>query len=185
VVAAIRRAAGRLRIVLPVFLALEKLLEAELGRASGDDHSSRWALAVAAIEKLDQPYALALALRGLARALLDTQRRRGEAGEHLARAGRITDRLGARLLSRDIEALAQRAGVRVSPAEGPTSFGLTPRESTVLRLIASGYSNRRIAEELYISQKTAGTHVSHILAKLGASGRTEAAAIAHRLGVLT
>jgi DNA-binding CsgD family transcriptional regulator len=187
VVAAIRLAAGRLTIVLPVFLALEKLLEAELGRAAGDDDPGRWALAVAAIERLDHhPYALALAHRGLARALLDTQRRRGEAGEHLARAAVIADRLGARLLSGDIEALAQRAGVPVREPrpEGLTSYGLTPRESMVLRLIASGYSNRRIAEELYISQKTAGTHVSHILAKLGASGRTEAAAIAHRLGVL-
>ncbi|ARX88235.1 regulatory protein [Streptomyces alboflavus] len=53
----------------------------------------------------------------------------------------------------------------------------------MLRLVAAGRSNRLIAEELFISPKTASVHVSNILAKLGASGRGEAAAIAHRLGV--
>lgn len=46
-----------------------------------------------------------------------------------------------------------------------------------VRLIASGCGNQRIAEELYITLRTAGTHVSDILTKLGASRRTEAAAI--------
>lgn len=54
----------------------------------------------------------------------------------------------------------------------------------MLRLVAAGRSNRQIAEELFISPKTASAHVSHILAKLGAAGRGEAAAIAHRLGAL-
>ncbi|WP_457518984.1 helix-turn-helix transcriptional regulator [Streptomyces sp. TE33382] len=61
------------------------------------------------------------------------------------------------------------------------SFGLTPREQDVHRLVAAGYTNRRIAEELYISPKTASVHVSNILAKLGVSSRGEAAALAHRL----
>ncbi|MGP3634082.1 helix-turn-helix transcriptional regulator [Streptomyces sp. 24-1644] len=61
------------------------------------------------------------------------------------------------------------------------SFGLTPRERDVHRLVAAGHTNRRIAEELYISPKTASVHVSNILAKLGVSGRGEAAALAHRL----
>jgi hypothetical protein len=43
--------------------------------------------------------------------------------------------------------------------------------------------NRQVAEALFISEKTAGIHVSHILAKLGVSGRVEAAAVAHRLGL--
>ncbi|GAA1091048.1 hypothetical protein GCM10009577_11130 [Streptomyces javensis] len=66
----------------------------------------------------------------------------------------------------------------VDPAE---ELGLTPRERDVLRLVADGRSNRQIAEELFISPKTASVHVSNILAKLGVSGRTEAAAVAHRL----
>ncbi len=61
------------------------------------------------------------------------------------------------------------------------SFGLTPREQDVHRLVAAGHTNRRIAEELFISPKTASVHVSNILAKLGVSTRGEAAALAHRL----
>ena len=59
---------------------------------------------------------------------------------------------------------------------------LTPREREVLGLIAAGYSNRQIAQELFISVKTASVHVSNILAKLGLSSRTQAAAWAHEQG---
>jgi DNA-binding NarL/FixJ family response regulator len=62
--------------------------------------------------------------------------------------------------------------------------GLAAREVEVLRLVAAGRSNRRIAEELYISPKTASVHVSRIIAKLAVSNRGEAAALAHRLGLL-
>ena len=51
------------------------------------------------------------------------------------------------------------------------------------RLVADGRTNRQIAEELFISPKTASVHVSNILAKLGVSGRGEAAALAHRLAL--
>ena len=61
------------------------------------------------------------------------------------------------------------------------ALGLTSRERDVLRLVAAGRTNRQIAEELFISPKTASVHVSNILAKLGVSGRGEAAAVAHRL----
>jgi ATP/maltotriose-dependent transcriptional regulator MalT len=50
--------------------------------------------------------------------------------------------------------------------------------------VAQGRTDRQIAAELFITEKTAGVHVSHILDKLGASGRTEAAAIARRLGLV-
>ena len=62
-------------------------------------------------------------------------------------------------------------------------FGLTTREREVLALVAEGYTNRRIAETLFISESTAGVHVSHILGKLGVETRTEAATIAVRLGL--
>ncbi|MER7724306.1 AAA family ATPase [Streptomyces sp. NPDC096323] len=71
--------------------------------------------------------------------------------------------------------------LRAAAAAAVESFGLTPREQDVHRLVAAGHTNRRIAEELYISPKTASVHVSNILAKLGVSGRGEAAALAHRL----
>jgi DNA-binding NarL/FixJ family response regulator len=53
----------------------------------------------------------------------------------------------------------------------------------VLGLIASGMTNRQIAEVLFISPKTAGAHVSNIIGKLGVSGRVEAATIAERMGL--
>ena len=62
-------------------------------------------------------------------------------------------------------------------------FGLTAREREVLALVAEGHTNRRIAGELFISESTAGVHVSHILGKLGVETRTEAAAVAVRLGL--
>jgi DNA-binding NarL/FixJ family response regulator len=83
----------------------------------------------------------------------------------------------------------QRARLDLAPPSHPTHqgsglaelLGLTPREAEVLGLVARGYTNRQIAATLVISVKTASVHVSHILAKLDAQNRIEAAAIAHRL----
>ena len=61
---------------------------------------------------------------------------------------------------------------------------MTPREVEVLALVAQGLSNGQIGRRLFISTKTVSVHVSHLLAKLGASGRTEAAAIARRRGLV-
>jgi DNA-binding NarL/FixJ family response regulator len=60
---------------------------------------------------------------------------------------------------------------------------LTPREREVLCLIAAGRSNKRIARELGVAEKTVKTHVGHVLAKLGVSDRTQAALIAVRAGL--
>jgi DNA-binding CsgD family transcriptional regulator len=66
---------------------------------------------------------------------------------------------------------------------GPDTFGLSKRELEVLALIAQGRTNREIGDRLFISQKTVGVHVGNILAKLGVSGRVEAAAVSIRLGL--
>ena len=79
-----------------------------------------------------------------------------------------------------------------TPGERPTDemppalaeLGLTAREAEVLALVADGLSNSQIAERLFISRKTASVHVSNILGKLGVAGRVEAAALAHRRGLL-
>ena len=54
----------------------------------------------------------------------------------------------------------------------------------MLALVAQGRSNAEIAQQLFISPKTASVHVSHIMAKLGAASRTEAAALGRRRGLL-
>jgi DNA-binding NarL/FixJ family response regulator len=99
----------------------------------------------------------------------------------------LAESLGAVPLLRVANALAKRARLALTdtalPAPPADPFGLTPRERDVLRLLSAGESNRRIAEHLYISEKTVGVHVSHILTKLGVSNRGEAAAMTHRLGL--
>jgi DNA-binding NarL/FixJ family response regulator len=57
---------------------------------------------------------------------------------------------------------------------------LTPRELQVLRLLAAGRSQREIADELVISPRTVGTHIEHILEKLGVRSRAQAIALAYR-----
>ena len=69
-------------------------------------------------------------------------------------------------------------------AERMPQSELTPREIDVLRLVAAGRSNKRIADELGLSEATVRTHVSNILAKLGADDRTQAATEALRRGII-
>jgi DNA-binding NarL/FixJ family response regulator len=76
---------------------------------------------------------------------------------------------------------AAEAG-RAGRSEAP--YRLTARELEVLRLVASGHTNREIAAALFVTQRTAATHVSHILAKLGVASRIEAAASAVRFGLV-
>jgi DNA-binding NarL/FixJ family response regulator len=66
----------------------------------------------------------------------------------------------------------------------PASLHFTPREREVLRLLVDGHSNTAIGELLFISGRTAQTHVTNILAKLGVASRTEAAARAVRDGLV-
>ena len=64
-----------------------------------------------------------------------------------------------------------------------TRSGSRPRERQVLALVAAGATNREIGAQLYMAEKTASVHVSRILAKLDVRSRTEAAGVAHRLGL--
>jgi DNA-binding NarL/FixJ family response regulator len=91
------------------------------------------------------------------------------------REGRHTSTL-ARVLSESNDSkLARSVGLRLNgPRRGPVGK-LTAREVDVARLVARGYSNRAIAEQLFISESTVKVHVRHILEKLGARSRTELA----------
>lgn len=101
-----------------------------------------------------------------------------------ARAGTLADELGLRPVaaaaSRISLATDRRRRGAVSLEGGGT---LTTRETEVLRLIAGGRTNRQIAAALAIGEKTAATHVSNVLAKLGVARRTEAAIAAFELGL--
>jgi DNA-binding NarL/FixJ family response regulator len=61
----------------------------------------------------------------------------------------------------------------------PGGHGLTPRELQVLRMVAAGETNKAIAAELVLSERTVDRHVSNIFVKLGVSSRTAAAAFAY------
>jgi len=107
----------------------------------------------------------------------------------LREALRIFTDLGAsatvRLTRRQMRQLGIRsipAGPRASTREHP--LGLTRREHEVLDLICAGHSNAEIAQKLFISVKTAGHHVSAVLAKLGAPTRRAAATRAVNLGLI-
>jgi len=114
---------------------------------------------------------------------------RPAASAALAQARHLAGSLPARRLVQEIEALAARARITLPDAGPPAAdspepgvpLGLTSRELDVLRLLAVGRTNRQIGAELFISPRTVGVHVSHILAKLGAASRVEAAAVAHSL----
>jgi DNA-binding NarL/FixJ family response regulator len=65
-----------------------------------------------------------------------------------------------------------------------TGYALTPREVEVLHLIAAGHGTNEIARRLFISRKTATTHVEHIFKKLGVHSRTQAVSLAYQHGLL-
>ncbi|MGW0728799.1 AAA family ATPase [Streptomyces mirabilis] len=166
----------------PEGLAWLARAEAEWLRARSGPEVAAWEQAVAAFDYGD-PYELARCERRLAEALLVADRRE-EAAER-ARAARDTAvRLGAVPLREELDTLIRRGRLADSPSAADRVPALTARESDVLRLLARGRTNRQIGEELFITGKTASVHVSNILAKLGASGRTEAVAIAYREGLV-
>jgi DNA-binding CsgD family transcriptional regulator len=104
------------------------------------------------------------------------------------------DALGAKALAREIRKLGARARIDLEPVpsnEPPgarqpatpgTSIAFTARERQVLELLAEGLTNRRIAESLFITEKTVSVHVTHILEKLQVTNRGEAGALARGHG---
>ena len=156
--------------------------EAEWCRTRGKNDPAAWQSVVDTFGP-GFVYEIARARWRLAEALAEKGLR--ERAEHEWELAMSTaERLGAVPLLTALADLARRARLGPRPAPYPPGVlaGLTPREREVLLLLAEGRSNREIAAELFIAPKTASVHVSNILGKLGASTRTEAAAIAHREG---
>ncbi|MQA15865.1 MAG: AAA family ATPase [Pseudonocardiaceae bacterium] len=163
--------------------AWSAVADAEHARAQDRDDPTLWARA-ANLFDFGGVYEQARCRWRQATALL-TAGDRDAAAEPIQQAREVTDRLGARLLGDGLAQLAARAGMdRRAVASTPTQAPLTPREQAVLELVARGRANRRVGAELFISEKTVSVHLSRVMAKLGASSRTEAVAVAHARGLL-
>ena len=176
--------------------ALLAMAAAELARLNVAAQVDAWQATVRASDLAADRFAGAYARFRLAEALLIEAGDRDGARAALRESLALADALAAGPLARDVEQLARRArlvGVRVDQAAGPLAgspghrearrLGLSEREIEVLGLIAEGLPDREIAERLFISTKTAGHHVSHVLAKLAVTRRGEAAVIAFRIGL--
>ncbi|HEY6500109.1 MAG TPA: AAA family ATPase [Streptosporangiaceae bacterium] len=191
--------AGQLPIPAPPSRGYQALAAAERARADGTGDTMLWAAAAAAWRAAAEPYPLSYALLRQAEAAIG----RGDrdlAAAAVTEAQQLAGQIGAGPIVTEAGALIRRARLDPRPSVAREAdqadqadeaagtdelarFGLTEREREVLPLLAAGQSNPEIARALFISAKTASVHVSNILAKLGVSGRVEAAAVAHRLGI--
>lgn len=180
----------------PIEDALRLTAEAHALRARGAAAAGAWRAAASAWRAMGHRPREAAALWRAAESCLAHGDREGAAAA--AREGlAIARAMGAGWLICEIEGLAARGRLAVDAADGAAAgrgasgaaddasdpFGLTARERQVLRLVAQGCTNREIGAELFMAEKTASVHVSRILAKLDVRSRTEAAAVAHRLGL--
>jgi DNA-binding CsgD family transcriptional regulator/tetratricopeptide (TPR) repeat protein len=153
---------------------------AERDRAVGANGPERWHLVASQWDDLNYTYHAVYARWREAEAWLGRRdgRTRGSAALRSAHCQAVG--LGAQPLVARVTELAGRHAIDLNSA-ATEDLGLTHREAEVLALLAEGHTNRRIANELVIAEKTAGAHVSRILSKLGVTTRGEAAAVAHRL----
>ena len=180
----------------------EALINGHLARIEGRDDPAIWAVASDAFPQRS-PRGLRARYRQ-AEAMLAAKWPKDETQSVMEDALAIAVDIGARPLAGRFEALARRARIalRVKPSGLPTTEvavepdeapapgtaalrgrGLSHREIEVLTLVAAGFSNHDIGTRLFISDKTASVHVSHILDKLNVASRTEAATIGVRLGL--
>jgi DNA-binding NarL/FixJ family response regulator len=181
-VAAARAAAEELLEItaeadLPLLGGIAARAQGAVLLAEGDARAALDALRAACreLEELEVPYetARARALVGLAyRALGDEDGAKME----LAVARRVLERLGAAPDLARLDALSGKPARAID--------GLTAREVQVLALVAKGKSNKEIAAELVISDRTVARHLSNIFTKLGVSTRTAASAYAFQRGLV-
>jgi predicted ATPase/DNA-binding CsgD family transcriptional regulator len=162
---------------------------AEASRMEGVPDPALWAEAADRLAAWRYPQLEPYARFRRAEALLASDGPRADAATLLAEAYRRGCELRLAPLCADMEALARRARLRgvtaVMPAGQAREHGLSPRENEVLALLLDGRTNREIGELLFISEKTASVHVTHILNKLGVNSRGAAAAVAARRGLVT
>lgn len=186
---ALRAEAGRVPTDTPLLAAYAAWFAAE--SAGPGDAGRSWPELAGQFDALQATHPACYARVRAAAAAVGTGHR-ARARDLLREAAGAAERLGAAPLLEEIHRLAADAGMArdelvATPGDPPPDgrrLGLTGRELEVLRLMATGCSNREIAARLYISHRTAGVHVSHILAKLGVANRVEATAASYRLGLI-
>jgi DNA-binding CsgD family transcriptional regulator len=167
---------------------------AERSRLAGTSDPEAWARAAAAWRAIPSPAPAARAELARAAALLASGAPRAVIADALAVVHATAQALGAPALEREVARIAAQARVPVpltvvAPPEpgvpgAAAALGITARELEVLALVTAGRTNRQIADELVLSIKTAGQHVSSLLRKLGAANRGEAGALARRAGLV-
>jgi DNA-binding CsgD family transcriptional regulator len=156
------------------------LLDLTLGRP--EEALGRFTEAAALAAKIEARPMIAMSREGQARALLTLDRPgdRQQAQALLGEAAATAQELGIHGLGERAKTLRAQLA---APAAPTWPAGLTGREVEVLRLIATGHSNRAIAQALFISPNTVLRHVSNIFTKTGVANRAEAAAYATRHGL--
>lgn len=175
---------------LPETAALDLLCLAELARLDGEPSAAKtWTALGEEWAQIERPFPAAYAAWREAEALL-ADGVTGRSIEALRTAHEVARALGAQRLMSETRAVATWYRIdlpeQVEPGateDGLGIYELTSREREVLSALAAGHSNKEIADELFISVKTASVHVSNILRKFDVPSRHDAARIAHRLGV--
>ncbi|WP_275041822.1 helix-turn-helix transcriptional regulator [Nocardiopsis baichengensis] len=175
----------------PVTEARRATVAARLAVADGppaEEAAGLWDRAVELWRPLPMRLNLADALLNAAeQAVAAGGERRAGAPGALREAAELAEACGAGPLRRRAEDLARRAGVALDGGAGtappPLPRGLTRREAEVVRLLGRGLTNAEIAQELFITPKTASVHVSNILSKLDVPNRAAAGARARELGM--
>jgi DNA-binding CsgD family transcriptional regulator/tetratricopeptide (TPR) repeat protein len=179
------RALGGTRFTPAVTSAYARLCEAEVARGE----PGPWQSTAEAWEQLGHPFPATYARWRQAEALL-ARRRAKEGAAVLVAAHAAAERLGAAPLVHELTLLARRGRVDLAlapaaePDEPGAHVGLTRREREVLDLLSEGLTNREIGASLFVTEKTAGAHVSNVLAKLRVRSRLEAVNAARRLGLV-
>ncbi|HWG26403.1 helix-turn-helix transcriptional regulator [Actinospica sp.] len=184
----IRELAPRQATPYPYSAVCAAIAEAEYARWEGADTDAKWETALTvAHSSYTPPHHVAYILWRCAQSAHKTKAP-DRAAELMSRAHSVAHHTGMRPLLEALDTLAHDTDdPAAEPASPPMRSLLTPltqRETEVLRLMAEGLTNGQIGTKLHIATKTASTHVSNILVKLGAATRTEAAAAAHRLDLL-
>jgi DNA-binding CsgD family transcriptional regulator/tetratricopeptide (TPR) repeat protein len=174
---------------MPWTQAIATAALAEAGRAAGSSDPAAWVAAAEAHAGLGTRPDVAYCRYREGEAWLGAGDR-AAATVALERARVLAQEIGIVPLLGQIDALARRGRLSLNTAVAapgleaigapPDPWGLSVREREVLRLLSQGLTNQQIGDALFISNKTASVHVTHILDKMGVSSRTEAALLADR-----